>query len=414
MFARRSAPVQKQLLGPEHCPTIVPSCSVFLYASLKASHRNQGQIAPSRNPPREQTPTREMQTMNDSPNFDPKQMSEVAVLEHDRQLLSCRFSPCGKFVFAGGMDHHIHRWELVTSKHTSIEGHSSWIGSLDFHSDGERMLSADYVGAINCWQYANENPKPTWTRKDAHASAIRSLVVSPNGNVVATSGHDMIVRAWSAESGKPLWESPGHSSPVFSSVFHPDGNSVVTAEQFGIVKQWNADTGKHERDLDVSMLWTDASLSGGAHTCGIRDVRFLDNGNVLVCSGLTELKDGDRRGGNATIVFIDWKTAKPTKTLAAKGAGYVERFMQSDQLSIAACLTQENGSLQFWAGGNETPMAQVKAPCRDLDLHPDGNRIAVCEWAKHGKVGNNPSTDKLEEFEPHHGVIRIHSLRSPT
>lgn len=349
--------------------------------------------------------------MNETPKVDPKQMTEVAEFKHDRQLLGCRFSPCGKFVFAMGVDNNVHRWELESAKHTSLVGHSSWIGRVDFHPDGKQMFSADYVGTVHCWRYADDDLKPLWSIENAHASSIRSVVASPNGKTIATSGHDQMVRVWSATDGTKLHEFPGHESPIFTSAFHPDGNTLVTAEQFGVVKQWDVASGKHVRDLDVSLLWTDASLNGGAHTCGIRDVRFLPDGKTLACSGLTELKDGDRRGGNATVVLIDWATGKQSKMLTAKGAGYAERFVyHSPELSMAACLTQENGSLQFWNGAGEAPITQVKAPCRDMDLHPDGIRIAVCEWVRHGKVGNNPSTDEPEEFQPHHGAIRVHSL----
>lgn len=349
--------------------------------------------------------------MNETPKVDPKQLNEVAVFKHDRQLLGCRFSPCGEFVFAAGVDNNVHRWHLETGAHTMFAGHGSWIGSLDFHPDKQRMFSADYVGTVHCWRYADNDPKPLWSIKDAHASSIRSVVASLNGKTIATAGHDQLARVWSAKDGSQLHEFAGHQSPIFTSAFHPDGTGLVTAEQFGVVKHWDVESGKHVRDIDASTLWTDASLSGGAHTCGIRDTRFIQDGKTLACAGLTELKDGDRRGGNATVVLLDWETGKQVKTFVAKGAGYVERFVfHSDSLSMAACLTQENGSLQFWNGAAAEPITQVKSPCRDMDLHPDGLRIAVCEWVRHGKVGNNPSTDEPQKFEPHHGAVRIHSL----
>ena len=80
---------------------------------------------------------------------------------------------------------------------------------------------------------------------------------------------------------------------------------------------------------------------------------------------------------------------------------------------IAACLTQDNGSVQFWESGNNAPVHQFKAPGRDIHLHPDGERFAICDWKLHGKAGNNASTEELVPFKSHHGTIRIHSLVAP-
>ena len=343
--------------------------------------------------------------------FDPKQVQETQLLEHNRQLLTCRFSPCGLFVFAGAMDNAVHRWTLESGDHSALQSHNSWTEALAFHPDGVHLISTDYIGGIRCWKYADDNREPVWSVDDAHARSIRAISIGGDGSVFATSGHDQIVRVWSATDGKLVHEFDGHTSPVFAIAFHPETKSLVSAEQFGVIKHWDVKDGKHVRDLDGTALWTDASLNGGAHTCGIRSLMFDAEGKTLLCAGLTELKEGDLRGGDASILRLNWQDGAKGDMLVAKKAGYVENLVQhTSGAVIAACLTQENGSVQFWLPDNTTPVHQFKSSCRDIDLHPDGKRIAVCEWKKHGKVGNNASTEKLEPFEPHHGVIRIHSL----
>jgi WD40 repeat protein len=349
--------------------------------------------------------------MNDQPIIDPKQVHETQFLEHTRQLLGCRFSPCGRFVFAGGVDNLVHRWELESGQHTAIPSHGSWVAALAFHPDGQRLITSDYIGCLRCWNYADEKPVSVWSLDDAHAAAIRAVSISADGKYIATTGHDRTVRVSSTTDGKALHEFAGHSSPAFAIAFHPDSKSVVSAEQFGVIKHWDVATGKHVRDIDGGALWTDASLNGGAHTCGIRCLRFDATGDVLASGGLTELTDGDRRGGDASILLLNWSDGSRKDLLAAKKAGYVENMVfHPTGAVIAACLTQENGSVQFWQAGNNAPVHQFKAPGRDIDLHPDGERFAVCEWKLHGKAGNNASTEELVPFKSHHGAIRIHSL----
>ncbi len=343
---------------------------------------------------------------------EPSQSWESQLFEHDRQLLSCRFSPCGKFVFAGGNDRLVHRWELTTGKKTALAGHASWVEAMAFHPDGKRLLTSDYVGQLRCWVYADDTPKLEWSVETAHQSSIRAVDVSSDDRFVATAGHDQIVRVWSASDGKPVCELTGHESPIFCIAFHPDGKQLVSAEQYGPVKHWDATTGKLVRDLAAAKIfWTDASLSNGAHSCGVRSMTFHESGNVLTCAGITELKDGDRRNGNASILFLDWKDGKRKRIMQAKGAGYVERYVfHPAGYVLASCLGQENGSIQFWQIDKDEAVKSIKAGCRDIDLHPDGERFAVTEWKKNGRVGNNPSTDKEDEYTWHHGVVRIYTM----
>ncbi|MCH7729569.1 MAG: hypothetical protein IH991_24290 [Planctomycetes bacterium] len=234
--------------------------------------------------------------------------------------------------------------------------------------------------------------------------------IGADGRFVATTGHDQTVRVWSADNGKAIQTLTGHESPIFCCTFHPDGKSLISGEQHGVVCHWEVPSGKLVRKIDAGILWATASLNGGARSCGIRSLTF-DDGNLLACTGITDLKDGDRRGGNASILLMDWQEGKRRQLLLAKGAGYAERVVfHPGGYVIAACLTQERGSIQFWKRDSAETIHTIKSGCRDIDLHPDGARFAVAEWEKFGKVGNNASTKELVEFSPHHGAVRIFTM----
>ena len=87
-----------------------------------------------------------------------------AALEHERILSCCAFSPCGKYLAAGGQHEVLLVWELETGKKTEILAHQSWITGVVFHPDQKRLFSADARGTIHCWQYPSETLQPLWTR----------------------------------------------------------------------------------------------------------------------------------------------------------------------------------------------------------------------------------------------------------
>src|SRR5258708_6780849 len=122
--------------------------------------------------------------------FDSKQ---VAMLEHDHELVIARYSPCGKFLFAGSYDSNVYRWEITggeapagelsdgkppSMKKDSLSGHKAWIQGIVFHPDKKRMFTGDSWGNLICWDYAEAAPKPKWTRAEGHSRWMRNMAIS--------------------------------------------------------------------------------------------------------------------------------------------------------------------------------------------------------------------------------------------
>src|ERR1700675_1841358 len=89
----------------------------------------------------------------------PLDTKQVAVLDHDRELLAARFSPDGKFIFAGSYDGNVYRWDVAPSTKVAFTGHHGWIQGMAFHPDGKRLFTGDSWGGICCWNYADAAPK---------------------------------------------------------------------------------------------------------------------------------------------------------------------------------------------------------------------------------------------------------------
>src|SRR5271157_2091364 len=73
-------------------------------------------------------------------------------LRHNSPLLSCRFDPSGRFVFAGAQDSTIQRWELATSRKVALAGHRSWVRGMAFQAMDRKLFSGDYAGRLLVWQ----------------------------------------------------------------------------------------------------------------------------------------------------------------------------------------------------------------------------------------------------------------------
>jgi len=75
-----------------------------------------------------------------------------------------------------------------------------------------------------------------------HASAVSSVVFSPDGHTLASGSADATVRLWNVADpahpvslGSPL---TGHTSAVYSVVFSPDGHTLATGSSDHTARLW--------------------------------------------------------------------------------------------------------------------------------------------------------------------------------
>ena len=243
--------------------------------------------------------------LEDSTICDPTKAALLKSFKVDRQLTASRFSPCGRFVLAGGLDNLIHRWELESDEHVVFAGHASWLAGLVFDPETERLLSADVHGNVIAWPYAAAVPEPLWSIKLAHRGLLRDMAISPDGKLLATVGSDCAVRLWNAADGTPIRQFDGHKMDVYRCTFHPDGKSLVSGDLLGVVKHWDLDTGQAVRDLDASSLHTRGNdFDFIADVGGVRRMAFDRGGTQLAYAGLTAAtSNGFCAGKQAAVLF---------------------------------------------------------------------------------------------------------------
>lgn len=349
--------------------------------------------------------------MNGWPKYDPAKAWVSVTLEHDATLACCRFSPCGKFVVAGGVDGKVHQWELESGKKTSANGHPGWLVSVAIRKD--RLLSADLQGTILCRKFPLDGSDPVWTVKDSHRPFLRAMALSPDGKTLVTVGDDRTVRVWDAETGKSIRALGGHKGYVYSVVFHPDGVSIVSGDVLGKVKQWDVKSGTCVRDIDASVLHT-RKENFLADVGGVRSIAFDAKGERMACSGLREAKSNTFCPGKPTVAVFDWASGKrlSLKSITGKGDAYVNaaRFLPDGLLTGCDETHGGNANVYFWKPDGETQFHRVGIKCGyDLDLHPDGLRLAVASFQGRGRGGNGRNA-KRGEYVSHVGAVRIVSL----
>jgi WD40 repeat protein len=331
-----------------------------------------------------------------APGVAPENAHAAKEFAHKAPLIACRFEPKGRFVFAASEDRSVIRWDLESSKSALFSGHDSWVFALGFSPDGQTLLTGGGDGRLAWWSAGGDASKPIRTI-DAHHGWLRSIGVSPDGKLISTCGNDRVVRLWSFDTGAKLMELPGHDRPVYRVAFAPDGRSLVSADLRGVVIQWDHKPGKEARRIDAAKLW---KYDGGQAVDygGVRDFAFSPDGKRFVCGGLIEASNPLGAVSNPALLEFDWDTGKelllqrPKEDV--KGVAWGVRFHPAGFV-VAVSGGTGGGFLWFWKPDQVHEFSKFKLANtgRDLDLHPDGLRLATAHHD--GKLRITAITPKL-------------------
>jgi WD40 repeat protein len=311
--------------------------------------------------------------------IDPIQVRMTQELKHASPLVGCRFDPTGRFVFAGAQDNTVQRWELSGGKKTALVGHTSWVRALAFAPKEKLLFSGDWAGRVLVWPAEADAPAPLRTLQ-AHKGWVRALAVSPDGTTLASCGNDGLVKLWSVSDGKPLREFAGHASHVYNVAFTPDGKSLVSGDLMGVVKQWDVAKGTTARDFDGSVLHKYDTTFCADHG-GVRAMAFSRDGTTLACAGITDVSNAFAGVGKPVVVLFDLKTGQRKLLLRPKAdfQGTCWGVVCHPDGFLAGAGGGNGGALWFWKPDAPQAFHTLALPnnARDLDLHPDGTRLAV-------------------------------------
>lgn len=184
------------------------------------------------------------------------------------QVLTVAFSPDGKLLATGDINHDVQLWRVADGKpllnFTMDEG---WVWSLAFSPDGKR-LAGSANGVVHLWDV--ESGEMLQSLED-YCDRVFSVAFSPDGQLLATGSEDRWVRVWNLKTGQLLHQLGGHQDEVRSVAFGLDPLTLASASYDGTVRLWNAVEGNC-----LQVLHTSSRL---------QSVAFSPDGQVLAGSG---------------------------------------------------------------------------------------------------------------------------------
>ncbi|MGC1395197.1 MAG: serine/threonine-protein kinase [Coleofasciculaceae cyanobacterium] len=128
----------------------------------------------------------------------------------------------------------------------TINGHNSFINYLLISPDGQTLASASADKTIKLWNLATGQEIRTLR---GHTSFVNYLVISPDGQTLASASADKTIKLWNITTGKEIRTLTNHTSFVNYLAISRDGQILVSASADKTIKLWNLATGKEVRTI---------------------------------------------------------------------------------------------------------------------------------------------------------------------
>jgi WD40 repeat protein/DNA-binding SARP family transcriptional activator/energy-coupling factor transporter ATP-binding protein EcfA2 len=157
------------------------------------------------------------------------------------------------------------------SLHSYLNGHTDQVRTVVSSPDGQVLATGGDDEVIRLWDL--ETGQPLAPPLAGHSDNIRDIAFSPDGQLLASGSFDGTVILWDVTNGEPVGSPLNHEAQVWSVAFSSDGQWLVTGAADGKIRFWDASSGQ---------------LIGEpyeAHNGTVAALAFGRSGNLLASAG---------------------------------------------------------------------------------------------------------------------------------
>jgi WD40 repeat protein len=263
---------------------------------------------------------------------------------------------------SGDSQGNIATWDLRTGELIRTwRGHNSAIKIILVSPNGQNIITGGEDGNVKIWQ---TNTGELIRKFNLYQGGISSLVLTSDGKTLVTGGSDQTIKVININTGELIHSLPGHSGSINALSLSSDQHILASGSSDSTVRLWNLKTGQPIRTLqsnDLSVLSLAISpdnktlVNGGPR--GIIDVWDIATGKLKhTYKGhndgiwtITFIPDGKTilsGSWDRNIKLWDIKTAKLINTLKGHSS-YISAIgmSQNGQYLVSS---DWNGQILVW------------------------------------------------------------------
>ncbi|XP_047972419.1 U3 snoRNP-associated protein-like YAOH [Salvia hispanica] len=293
--------------------------------------------------------------------------------KQSKQVLALAVSSDGRYLATGGLDRHVHLWDVRTRQHLqAFPGHKGPVSCLTFRQGTAELFSGSFDRSIKIWNAEDRTYISTLFGHQSEVLTIDSL----RKERVLTVGRDRTMHLWKVpEESQLVFRAPASSLECCCFINNDD---FLSGSDDGNVELWNV-----LRKKPVHIV-KNAHVSCSENKSDQNNLEGLSNGHKE-----NEVHNSSRNG-SAVLSWVSSVAVCRSSDLAASGAG--------------------NGLVRLWAIENESKGLR---PLFELNLDGFVNSLA---FAKSGKfliagVAQEPRLGRWGRAASAKNGVALHPLK---
>jgi len=315
---------------------------------------------------------------------------------HHRQLFDFDFVPHKKLIATANRDGTAKLWEsdpgaafreIASSLHT--------VHCVAVNADGRLLAIAGGLPKIS---FRDDTEIPIRVldlqsgevvfSSNVHANVVACVAFNPSGSILASGGHDKMIRLWDLSSQRCQMTIPAHDREISTVAFSPDGRLLMSGGD-DAVKVWDTATG------ELLHVYRDHGSRGR-----VPWVCFSPDGTLLASCGAS--------GGRNSVFLHNISTKESIELFHNPDAGTRALCFSPDGRLLAA--GSDGGRIDLWDVRTRSFVAGWPAPPHDiftLGFHPEGRILASAGCGSDITLWDptNPSTPYLATLQENGGMV---------
>ncbi len=290
------------------------------------------------------------------------------------------FCPDGSLLAGSGVDEVVCLWDTKSGTNVQRLSHPAHVFAFTWSPDGSLLASSCFDGKLRLWQRQKTEPA-TGTEifrlaSSWETSPVTSLAFAPDGRTLASADKDCKVKLWEVGSGQLLYTLPGETSKSNKVVWSPDGHTLASCSYEQAIWLWDVEARRHR-----------ATLSG--HTSDINGMAFTpDSGHLLSGSSDSTLRVWDVKSGQCVRIMQGYAVSLSGLDWSPDGKHLVSGGT--------------DGLVTIWDTCTETPPRELRGHTWvvwGVGWSPDSKLVASCGWDKVMRLWSPTSGGCVQSFE---------------
>jgi len=264
------------------------------------------------------------------------------------------FTPDSRTLVAGG--HGVFAWDVTTGKEqTPVTPGHFWVSGLAWAADGKNLITRG--AALAVFDFTNRKKLTAW---DGHEGEVRSLALSPDGQVLASGAGDSAVRLWDIAAGREIGQLAGGLGGTRHLAWSADGQRLIASGTDGVLRVWDVARQRLERQFSVELeLLDEMAVAPTGDTAAVIAWDFL-NGRARIT--LWDVPAGKKRRQMEMV----------TSDFGPSGAAF-----SPDGRVLASSLA--DGAIHLWDVGTGKKLGECNGGGKDVlftvIFSPDGRSL---------------------------------------